>query len=184
MSKPKRAVFAFSACPITDGHIDIVHRAAKVFDEIIIAIPRHVNKGDADRMFNDADRFVMAKVTFADEPNVTNVVFIETTTIDICKKYNARFLIRGIRDYTDLNYEYKLAYLNRKISVGVVDTFFVPGDPTLSMFSSTTVRELIKLKNPTWKEFVPKCVIAYIENIIDCECVEKGMGGLRFKKSK
>ena len=168
MNEVKRAVFAFSACPVTDGHVDIVHRAAKVFDEIVIAIPRCVNKGDADRMFTEFNRMDMARLAFANEQKVISIEFINTTTVDFCRDHHVRFLIRGIRDYTDLDYEYKLAFLNRKMSGGVVETFFVPGDPTLSMFSSTTVRELIKLKNQTWREMVPGVVIKYIESIILC----------------
>ena len=157
----RNAVFAFSADPVTNGHIDIVRRASSLFDDIVIATTYETGKSGA--MFTHEERLDMCKLAFADIPCVFDYVYIESTAVELCKTLNAKFLIRGIRGYTDLDYEYKLAYLNRKISDGFVETIFIPGDPKLSMFSSTTVRELIKLGVKTWEDMVPPDVATFIK---------------------
>ncbi len=157
-----KAVFAFSADPVTRGHVDIVNRASGLFDEIIIATIK--STGKAGEMFSGTERMMMIRLAFANLPEITQFRFIDGATVDFCKEVDAKYLIRGIRGYTDLDYEYKLAYLNKQLSNGEIETIFIPGDPTLSMYSSTTVRELIRLGNDTWKKLVPDTVVEYIEN--------------------
>ena len=155
-----RAVFAFSADPVTLGHVDIVNRASELFDEIVIATVSSTCK--PGEMFTGRQRLEMCHNVFSDDPSIVDYKFILDTAVNLCKDVGAKFMIRGIRGYTDLDYEYKLAYLNRQISGGTVETIFIPGEPELSMFSSTTVRELIRLNVDTWKTMVPKCVEDYI----------------------
>ena len=151
-----RAVFAFSADHVTLGHVDIVNRSSKLFDEIVIATVN--STGKPGEMFTGKQRLEMCYEVFLNHPCIVDYKFINDTAVNLCKDVRAKFMIRGIRGYTDLDYEYKLAYLNRKISGGAVETIFIPGEPELSMFSSTTVRELIRLNVDTWKTMVPKCV--------------------------
>lgn len=161
----RRALFAFSADPVTNGHVDIVKRASKLFDEIVIATVPETKKTTG--MFLFPERMFMIRLAFSNMPKVViSPEPITETTVDLCKKYNAKFLIRGIRDYTDLDFEYKLAYMNRQLSDNDIETIFIPGDPQLSMFSSTTVRELIRLKKDSvWIKMVPKEIAEYFQTM-------------------
>ena len=158
-----RAVFAFSADPVTNGHIDIVNRASRLFDEIVIATVR--TTGKAGEMFTGDQRLEMCRCAFKGNPVVVDYKFIDGTTVDLCKSVRARFLIRGIRGYTDLDYELNLSHINREISNGTIDTIFIPSKLELSMFSSSAVRGLIKVSVDNWKKMVPESVAVYIEEL-------------------
>lgn len=158
-----RAVFAFSADPVTNGHVDIVNRASNLFDEIVIATVR--TTGKTGEMFTGEQRLEMCRRAFKDNPVVIDYKFIDGTTVDLCKSVRARFLIRGIRGYTDLDYELNLSHINMEISNGTIDTIFIPSKLELSMFSSSAVRGLLKVSVDNWKKMVPESVAVYIEEL-------------------
>ena len=135
----KTAVFAGSFDPITRGHEDIVLQALPLFDEIIIAIGVNIDKKYA---FPLEKRIKWIENTFAEYPKV-KVVSYQGLTVDLCKKMNAQFIIRGLRNTTDFEYESVIAEANKKLNPEVETVFFL-ATPTLRCVSSTVVRDLIK----------------------------------------
>ena len=135
----KTAVFAGSFDPITRGHEDIVLQSLPLFDEIIIAIGVNIDKKYA---FPLEQRIKWIENTFAKYPKV-KVVSYQGLTVDFCKKMNASFIIRGLRNTTDFEYESIIAEANKKLNPEVETVFFL-ANPTLRCVSSTVVRDLIK----------------------------------------
>lgn len=135
----KIGVFAGSFDPITRGHEDIVLQALPLFDEIIIAIGVNIDKKYAYPL---EQRIKWIENTFAEYPKV-KVVSYEGLTVELCRKMNAGFIIRGLRNTTDFEYESIIAEANKKLNPEVETVFFL-SDPTVRCISSTVVRDLIK----------------------------------------
>lgn len=146
----KIGVFAGSFDPITRGHEDIVMKAMPLFDEIFIAIGVNIDK---KYKFPLEDRIRWIENTFAGFPKV-KVVSYEGLTVDLCKRLNAGFIIRGLRNTTDFEYESIVAEANKKLNPEVETVFFL-SDPTLRCISSTVVRDLVK-NGVDLKGFVPE----------------------------
>ena len=132
-------VFPGSFDPITSGHEDIIHRALPLFDEVIIAIGINSQK---KYLFPLEQRRAWIKAVFADEPKVIVDTF-ENLTADFCKKVKAQWILRGLRNASDFDYEKTISQLNFIVGDGV-ETFFVISQPQFSFISSTIVREIIK----------------------------------------
>lgn len=146
----KIGVFAGSFDPITRGHEDIVMKAMPLFDEIFIAIGVNIDK---KYKFPLEDRIRWIENTFAEFPKV-KVVSYEGLTVNLCKRLNAGFIIRGLRNTTDFEYESIVAEANKKLNPEVETVFFL-SDPTLRCISSTVVRDLVK-NGVDLKGFVPE----------------------------
>jgi len=135
----KTAVFAGSFDPITKGHEDIMLQAMPLFDEIIIAIGVNIDKKYA---FPLEKRIKWIENTFAEYPKV-KVVSYQGLTVEFCKKMNAGFIIRGLRNTTDFEYESIIAEANKKLNPEVETVFFL-ANPNLRCVSSSVVRDIIK----------------------------------------
>lgn len=146
----KIGVFAGSFDPITKGHEDIVLQALRIFDEIIVAIGVNIDKKYALPL---EKRIKLIENTFAEHPNV-KVVSYEGLTVDLCRRMNANFIIRGLRNTTDFEYESIIAEANKKLYPEVETVFFL-SEPSLRCVSSTVVRDLMK-NNADLKDFVPE----------------------------
>lgn len=145
----KKAIFPGSFDPITIGHVDIIKRAMKVFDEIIIAVGDNTDK---KYMFPKEKRVEFVKQTF----NNCKSVKIESyngLTVDFCKKNNTEFMIRGLRNPADFEFEKSIALTNRKMTD--IETIFFLTSPENSFVSSSIVRDLIR-NSGDYKLFIPK----------------------------
>ena len=145
----KKAVFPGSFDPITIGHIDIVNRGMKIFDEIIIAVGNNVDK---KYMFSKEKRVEFVKQTFSPNDKI-KVESYEGLTVDFCKKNNTEFIIRGLRNPADFEFEKSIALTNREMT-GIETVFFLTS-PKNSFVSSSIVRDLIR-NNGEYKLFIPK----------------------------
>jgi pantetheine-phosphate adenylyltransferase len=134
------AVFAGSFCPFTKGHEDIVQQALPIFDKIIIAIGHNINKKDT---FTVEQRMQWIQNLYADCPKV-EVVAYTGLTVDFCRKVNARYLIRGVRNGQDFATEQTMAEINRKLNPDVETVLFLASQQWL-IVSSSLVRELWSL---------------------------------------
>ena len=135
----KIAVFAGSFDPVTKGHLDIIKRVLPLFDKVIIAMGINSTK---KYYFNTEQRVQFLEATFAAYDKV-EVDTYQKLTAFYCKDRGANFLIRGLRNGTDFDYEKTISYLNSSIGEDL-ETIFLTGDPEYSCFSSTVVREILK----------------------------------------
>lgn len=147
----KKAVFPGSFDPITLGHTDIIERALPLFDEIILAIGTNSTK---KYMFSLEERLHFLKTTFKDEPKIT-VMTYEGLTVDFCKTQDAGFLLRGLRNGQDLEFEKAIGQTNYKMSG--IDTLFFITSSGKSHISSTVVRDVIR-HGGDYQFMVPKVV--------------------------
>jgi pantetheine-phosphate adenylyltransferase len=143
------AVFPGTFDPITVGHVDIVNRASSMFDEIIIAIGVNTKK---TTLFDLEKRKEWVKIAFANNPKV-RVEAYEGLTVDFCKTVNATFLLRGLRNGTDFDYESHIAQLNKALWNNI-ETIFIMCNPELSYISSTLVRDLI-IHKADYQRYLP-----------------------------
>ena len=134
----KRALFPGSFDPITLGHYDIIKRALDLFDEIVVAIG--VN-GDKNYMFTVEQRKEFIEKAFADEPKV-KVTTYQGLTVDFCKEIDAQFILRGLRNPADFEFEKAIAHTNRKLSQ--IETVFLLMAARTSFISSSIVRYVIR----------------------------------------
>lgn len=142
MTTSKRvAVYSGTFDPITLGHLDVVKRAAGLFDQLIIAVAAAHHK---KTLFDLIDRVKHAQSA---TKNVANVVVLsfDGLIMDFCKAHHASAVVRGIRNLTDFDYEAQMAAMNRKLAPQVETVFLLP-DANLACISSTLVREISKLK--------------------------------------
>ncbi len=135
----KIAVFPGSFDPITTGHVEIVRRALPLFDEIVVAIGVNSQKS---YLFTLEQRLQWLRDVFGYEPKV-RVDYFENLTAHYCMRIGAKFLIRGLRNASDFDYEKTISQLNDIVGHGV-DTLFLISRPSFSHISSTIVREIIR----------------------------------------
>jgi pantetheine-phosphate adenylyltransferase len=148
----KIAVIPGSYDPITFGHIDIIRRALPLFDEVIVAIGINSQKKN---LFSLDERIGWIQEIFKDEPKV-KVDHFEGLTLHFCQKVGAKYLVRGIRNATDFDYERTISQIHNTIATDLETLFFI-AKPELSHISSTIVRELI-LGGGDISAFVPDLV--------------------------
>jgi len=134
----KRAIFPGSFDPITLGHYDIIERGTQLFDEIIIAIGTNADKS---YMFTEKQRRTFIEKAFKGERKV-KVDTYEGLTIDYCRKVNAQFILRGLRNPADFEFEKAIAHTNRKLSG--IETVFLLTSSGKSYISSSIVRDVIR----------------------------------------
>lgn len=134
----RKAVFPGSFDPITIGHTDITDRALPLFDEIILAIGTNSSK---KYMFSLEERLNFLEKTYENEPKV-KVMTYEGLTVDFCKSQDAKFLLRGLRNGIDLEFEKSIGQTNLKMA-GIDSVFFIASSGK-SHISSTVVRDVIK----------------------------------------
>lgn len=148
----KRALFPGSFDPLTLGHFDIINRGLKVFDEVVVAIGINADK---NYMFSLEERLTFIKEAFKEQPKV-KVMTYEGLTIDFCKQIEAQFILRGLRNPADFEFEKAIAHTNRKLSK--IETVFLLTAASTSYISSSIVRDVIR-NNGDYTVLVPKSVV-------------------------
>ena len=148
----KKAIFPGSFDPITLGHVDIIKRGVTLFDEVIIAIGENTSK---NYMFSLEDRKRFIEATFKDNPKVSVVSYSGLTT-NFCKEIGVDFILRGLRNPADFEFEKAIAHTNRHLST--LETVFLLTSAQTSFISSSIVREIIRFDGD-YQKLVPKSVV-------------------------
>jgi len=146
----KIAVFPGSFSPFTIGHQSVIDRALPLFDNIIIAIGINSEK---NQYFSIEERMQWIKDVYSNNPKI-EVKFYEGLTVDLCKRENANFILRGLRDSHDFKFEKNIAQMNHDLN-NEIETVFLITPPEISHISSTIIRDIIKNGGDVSK-FIPK----------------------------
>lgn len=148
----KRAIFPGSFDPLTLGHYDIIERGVTLFDELIIAIGINSEK---KYMFSLEERMTFIQKAFKKEKKI-KVVTYQGLTVDFCKKINANFILRGLRNPADFEFEKAIAHTNRQLSE--IETVFLLTSSGKSFISSSIVRDVIR-NGGDYTSLVPNTVV-------------------------
>lgn len=151
-------IYPGSFDPITLGHLDVIERAAKLVDNLIIGV---LNNSSKQPLFSAEDRVDMIKLVTAHIPNVKVEAF-EGLLVDFAKEKNANIIVRGLRAVTDFEYELQMAQTNSKIS-SQVDTIFLATNVKYAYLSSSVVREIAKYGGDI-SHFVPEEIMPLVYN--------------------
>ncbi len=147
----RRAIFPGSFDPLTLGHSDIITRAINLFDEVVVAIGINASK---KYMFSLEERQQFIQKAFKNEPKV-KVVTYQGLTVDFCKEIEANFILRGLRNPADFEFEKAIAHTNRTLSK--IETVFLLTSAQTSFISSSIVRDVIR-NNGDYTILVPDTV--------------------------
>ena len=162
----KVAIYPGTFDPITFGHIDVIKKALKLFDKIIVSVSNASNK---NYLFSSDERIdIVNKALFNDlklNKKKILVVSFSSLTTDLCKKYNANVILRGLRAVSDFEYEFQLAGMNRKLNNNI-ETIFLMSDVENQIISSKFVKEIGYLKGDL-KKFVSNSVIKAIKDKLE-----------------
>ena len=149
--------------PITYGHIDLIKKALKIADTVIVAVSESNNK---DYLFDANERLLIVKnALYRDlkmKPKKVKIISFNSLTTDICKKMNSRIILRGLRAVSDFEYEFQLAGMNRKLNNNI-ETIFLMSDIENQIISSKFVKEIIQL-NGDIKKFTTKSTIKALKD--------------------
>ena len=149
----KRAIFPGSFDPITLGHCEIIGKACEIFDELIVSVG---NNSEKDYKFSLDKRLKFISVEFKNNPKI-KVEKYEGLTVDFCKTKNIKYIVRGLRNPADFEFEKKIALFNN--SLENVETIFFLTSPNNAFISSSMVREIMD-NGGNFKKFVPNSVLA------------------------
>ncbi|HYG99302.1 MAG TPA: pantetheine-phosphate adenylyltransferase [Terriglobales bacterium] len=152
MKKHVIAIYPGSFDPLTNGHLDLIHRGAKLFDELIVAI---LDNPDKDPLFSPVERREMLEAMTAHYDNV-RVEKFDGLLVDFAKSVHANVIVRGIRAISDYEYELQMALMNHKLDPHI-DTVFMPSAEAYSYVSSRLVKGIARLGGPV-HGFVPAIV--------------------------
>ena len=163
--KKKIGIYPGTFDPITYGHLDVIKRALKIVDYLIIAIAKDTNK---DYFFSTEDRVELTnKSLFLDiklSKKKVKVLSFDTLTMNLCRKFKANIIFRGLRAVSDFEYEFQLAGMNRKLDKKI-ETVFLMSDPENQVISSELVKE-IAMHRGSINKFATKSVIKAIKDRI------------------
>ncbi|MDB3887145.1 pantetheine-phosphate adenylyltransferase [Candidatus Pelagibacter sp.] len=159
----KVAIYPGTFDPITYGHIDVIKKALKLFDKIIVGVSNVSNK---NYLFSSEERIhIVNKALFNDlklNKKKISVVSFSSLTTDLCKKYKSNIILRGLRAVSDFEYEFQLAGMNRKLNNNI-ETIFLMSDVENQIISSRFVKEIVKL-NGDIRKFTTKSTIKSLKD--------------------
>jgi len=136
----KIAIYPGSFDPITNGHVDLIKRASKIFDEVIIAITQNANKSS----FLSIDQRVGAVESSIDSLSNTRVLSFNSLLVDFARDHDAQIIIRGLRAVSDFEYEFQLSGMNKRLN-SEIETLFMTPSEEFANISSSLVREILSL---------------------------------------
>ena len=136
----KIAIYPGSFDPITNGHVDLIKRASKIFDEVIIAITQNANKSS----FLSIEQRVGAVESSIKSLSNTRVVSFNSLLVDFARDHNAQIIIRGLRAVSDFEYEFQLSGMNKRLN-SEIETLFMTPSEEFANISSSLVREILSL---------------------------------------
>ena len=149
----KRAIYAGSFDPITNGHLDVLTRAARVFEQVVLAVAVNSEKRG---LFTPEERVALLKETVSALPNV-RVTHFEGLLVEFARMEKASAIIRGLRAVSDFEYEFQMALMNRRLEPNLETLFLMPKEE-YSYVSSRLVKEVARLGGDV-AAFVPPCVV-------------------------
>jgi pantetheine-phosphate adenylyltransferase len=150
--KPILAIYPGSFDPVTNGHLDLIGRGAKIFDRLVVGVLRNLDK---EPLFDAGERVEMLREVTRQWPNVEIDVF-DGLLMDYARQNKAQVILRGIRAISDYEYELQMALMNRKLEPNIETVFMMPAE-AFSYLSSRLVREIAKLGGSV-KDLVPPAV--------------------------
>ena len=158
----KTAIYPGTFDPITYGHIDVIQKSLKIFDNVVVAIS---NSNHKNQLFSSDERIeIVNKALFYDlkmKKNRIKVISFNSLTTKICKRFKSNIILRGLRAVSDFEYEFQLAGMNRKLN-NSIETLFLMSDVEHQIISSKFVKEIIKLKGNI-KKFTTKSTIKLLK---------------------
>ena len=146
------AIYPGSFDPITNGHLDLIHRASKLFDEVIIAITQNTNKTG----FLSIEKRILTVNNSVNSLTNIRVLSFNSLLVDFAKKHNAKIIIRGLRAVSDFEYEFQLSGMNKRLNPNIETLFMTPSEEFANI-SSSLVREILLLGGDI-STFVPENV--------------------------
>ena len=146
------AIYPGSFDPITNGHVDLIHRACKLFDKVIIAIAQNTNKDS----FLSIDQRVKVVETAIEPLTNTRVLSFDSLLVDFAREHNAQIIIRGLRAVSDFDYEFQLSGMNKRLNPAIETLFMTPSEEFANI-SSSLVIEIFSLGGDI-SQFVPESV--------------------------
>ena len=159
----KVAIYPGTFDPITYGHIDVIKKALKLFDKVVVAASEGTNK---NYLFNSSERIkLIKKALFVDlkfDKKKIEIISFTSLTTDLCKKYKSNIILRGLRAVSDFEYEFQLAGMNRKLNNNI-ETIFLMSDVENQIISSRFVKEIVRL-NGDIKKFTTKSTIKSLKD--------------------
>jgi len=157
IEKKRRAIYPGTFDPLTNGHLDIIERSAKIFDELVVAIG---DNPDKNPLFSVTERATMIKKATSHLPNITIVKF-NSLLVELSSELNSNIIIRGIRTATDFEYESQMTYANNSLKKELETIYLMPS-LEYSFVSSSLVRTLLKFDGKI-EHLVPKTILEDIE---------------------
>jgi len=148
----RRAVYPGSFDPVTNGHLDVIERASRLYDEVLVAIAHNEAK---EGLFSFAERVALLNEAVEHHPNV-RVTQFDGLLVNFAREVQAQTIIRGLRAVSDFEYEFQMALMNRKLD-GNVETMFLMPKEEYSYVSSRLVKEIARLGGDI-DAFVPDCI--------------------------
>ena len=159
----KKAIYPGTFDPITYGHIDVIKKALKIVDQVIVAIS---NGNDKNYLFDIEERMeIVKKALFVDtklKKSKITIISFRSLTTSLCKKFKSNIILRGLRAVSDFEYEFQLAGMNRKLNKNI-ETIFVMSDVENQIISSKFVKEIAEFDGNI-KKFTTKSTIKALKN--------------------